>query len=146
MRRLRGRAGGGGLPAQREHREHARRDQCEDGAVADGRQPMNFGRLRLCVFMTANLVAATISSVLSFERGSSNASGGRRDAGEPPDPRGVARLDRVDREGRDQVRPPLDQRRLALVGRDGEVFERHRGTPEARRRSPSRRGSRSAPA
>ena len=80
--------------------------------------------------MTSNLVAATIPSVLCFERGSSNASGGRREAGEPPDPRRVTRLDRMDGQSRDQVRPRLDQRSLALVGRHGQVLEGDGGTPE----------------
>ena len=66
----------GGLPAHGGKDERARRDQCQDGrrSQTDG-QPMNLGRLRLRVFMTSNLVAATIPSVLCFERGSSNASG-----------------------------------------------------------------------
>jgi hypothetical protein len=94
-----------------------------------GDQPVNFGPLLLVLRMT-KCVCATMRVAVAPETGSSNgpATGGL--CGQPPDPGGVARLDRVDGQRRGEVGARADVGCLALVSGDGEVLEGHRGAPE----------------
>ena len=134
------RAGGGAAAAER---AGAAVDATQAGSRDPRCHPVNFGfrRLRVC---TMKCVSLTISSVLAIERGSSKASAAGDDAGQPADPRGVARLDGVDRERRHEVGAVLDQRRLAPCRpRPRGPRTRPRSCGSARRPR-SRRGSRSA--